>query len=69
MQLGDHTDILFNRGVLDLHMMVSLNGAERTEPQWMAMMLSAGFHVEKIAQTRCHFSIVKAVPIEPKYGS
>lgn len=62
-QLGDYTDALFNRGVLDLHMMVSLDGAERTEVQWRALLSDAGFALERIVRTRCPLSIIQAVPV------
>jgi hypothetical protein len=33
-------DPLFQRALLDIHMMVALNGAERTVPQWCAALRS-----------------------------
>jgi hypothetical protein len=33
----DFYDPLFQRGLLDVHMMVALHGAERTAPEWCAL--------------------------------
>ena len=63
VQLGDLSDGLFNRGELDIHMMISLEGAERSEAQWIVMLAAAGFRLDSITRTRCPFSIVKAVPV------
>ena len=61
-QMGDHFDVLFNRGVLDMHMMVSLDGAERSQAQWSALLATSGFRLDQIVRTRCTFSIIKAIP-------
>lgn len=34
--------------LLDLHMLALLGGRERTETQWRAMLVAAGFHLERV---------------------
>ena len=46
-QVSPAEDRLFQRPLLDLHMMVSLNGMERTLPQWHALLQASGFKLAR----------------------
>ena len=46
-QVSPAEDRLFQRALLDLHMMVSLNGMERTLPQWHALLQASGFRLAR----------------------
>ena len=63
VQLGVARDLVYYRAVLDLHMMVSLNGAERTTEQHSHLLAQASFRLQSITITRCIFSIITAVPV------
>ncbi|EIE23146.1 hypothetical protein COCSUDRAFT_66185 [Coccomyxa subellipsoidea C-169] len=58
----EFADPLFQRALLDVHMMVALNGAERTVAQWKQMLGEAGFTFARHIPTRSVFSIVEALP-------
>ena len=46
-QVSPAEDAMFLRALLDLHMMVSLDGCERTLPQWQVLLQAAGFSIHR----------------------
>jgi len=48
---------------LDLMMLVSAGGRERTEAEWRALLADAGFRVERIVPAGPGRSVVEAVPV------
>ncbi|BDA50119.1 Acetylserotonin O-methyltransferase [Coccomyxa sp. Obi] len=61
--IGDEFfDPLFQRAIFDVHMMVALNGVERTVTQWTDLLRTAGFSFVRNIQTRSVFTIVEAIP-------
>jgi hypothetical protein len=47
---------------VDLNMLVMTGGRERTEPEFRALLASAGFKVTRIVPTHAEVSIIEAVP-------
>jgi hypothetical protein len=47
---------------LDLMMLVSAGGCERTEPQWQTLLAEGGFHLERITAAAPANHIIEAVP-------
>jgi O-methyltransferase domain/Dimerisation domain len=47
---------------LDLMMLVSAGGRERTEPQWRALLAEGGFHLERITPAALANHLIEAVP-------
>lgn len=60
---NDFYDPLMTRAVLDVHMLVALNGAERTDKQWRDLLSKSGFAFHRMVPTRGVFSVVEALPI------
>ncbi|BDA50265.1 3'-hydroxy-N-methyl-(S)-coclaurine 4'-O-methyltransferase [Coccomyxa sp. Obi] len=58
----EFSDPLFQRALLDVHMMVVHNGAERTVTEWKGLLNAAGFSFGSHIPTRGVFSIVEAFP-------
>ena len=44
-------------------MQVSLDGAERTMEQWSVLLQATGFKINRIARSRCPFSVLEAKPV------
>jgi hypothetical protein len=59
----EFNDPLMTRGILDVHMLVALNGAERTQKQWKGLLSAAGFEFRQMVPTRGVFSVVEAIPV------
>lgn len=59
---NEFNDPLMMRAVLDMHMLVCLNGAERTDTQWKGLLSQAGFRFRRMVATRGVFSVVEALP-------
>jgi len=49
--------------MLDLHMMVMLNGIERTETEFRNLFSSAGFNLTQVIPTESGMSIIEGVPV------
>ena len=47
----------------DLHMMVMLNGIERTETEFRSLFSSAGFNLTQVIPTESGMSIIEGVPV------
>jgi SAM-dependent methyltransferase len=47
---------------LDLMMLVSAGGRERTEPQWRALLAEGGFHLERTTPAAPTSHLIEAVP-------
>ena len=47
----------------DLHMLVMLNGKERTALEWQALLNEAGFKLNKIYPTKGIQSIIETEPV------
>jgi hypothetical protein len=50
--------------LLDLEMLVSPGGAERTEEEYRALLAAAGFKLTRIVPTKTPFSIIEGVRSE-----
>lgn len=48
---------------IDLQMMVTTGGRERTETEHRALLAAAGFQVTKIIPTRSEMSVVECMPL------
>ncbi|EIE23271.1 S-adenosyl-L-methionine-dependent methyltransferase [Coccomyxa subellipsoidea C-169] len=59
---AEFSDPLFQRALLDVHMMVVHNGAERTVSEWKDILQKANFSFGRHIPTRGVFSIVEAFP-------
>ncbi|EIE20123.1 S-adenosyl-L-methionine-dependent methyltransferase [Coccomyxa subellipsoidea C-169] len=59
---AEFLDPLFRRALLDLHMMVVHDSAERTVPEWKDILQKASFSFGRHIPTRSVFSIVEAFP-------
>lgn len=53
----------FSGKLIDLHMLVTLGGCERTEAEYQKLFEAAGFSLSKIIPTRSNVSIIEGVPI------
>jgi hypothetical protein len=49
--------------VMDAHMMVLVNGKERSEQQWRALLETTGFKFIRAVPTRGVHMITEAVPV------
>ena len=52
-----------NGKLLDLQMLVQINGRERTQAEYEQLLKTAGFRLTKVFPTRSPLSIIEAVPI------
>lgn len=50
--------------LVDLEMLVSVDGKERTEAEFRALLRDAGFLLRRIVQTAAPLSVLEAIPIE-----
>lgn len=48
---------------IDLTMLFMLGGAERTEPEWRALLESTGFELVKVTKTGAMFDLLEARPV------
>ena len=48
---------------LDVHMLVMLDGKERTEAEFAAVLDAAGFQLTRVVGTKCPVSIFEGLPI------
>jgi ubiquinone/menaquinone biosynthesis C-methylase UbiE len=53
----------FSGKLIDLHMLVTLGGCERTADEYRGLFESAGFNLNKIIPTRSNVSIIEGIPI------
>jgi ubiquinone/menaquinone biosynthesis C-methylase UbiE len=53
----------FSGKLIDLHMLVTLGGCERTEAEYQELFEAAGFSLSKIIPTRSNVSIIEGLPI------
>jgi ubiquinone/menaquinone biosynthesis C-methylase UbiE len=53
----------FSGKLIDLHMLVTLGGCERTEAEYRGLFEAAGFSLNKIIPTRSNVSIIEGLPI------
>jgi hypothetical protein len=53
----------FSGKLIDLHMLVTLGGCERTAAEYQALFEAAGFSLGKIIPTRSNVSIIEGIPI------
>ena len=49
--------------MFDLHMMVMLNGIERTETEFRELFSTAGFNLTRLIPTESGMSIIEGVPL------
>lgn len=49
--------------MLDVHMMATTGGRERTEAEYRALLDAAGFRVTKVVPTQSRMSVVECVPV------
>ena len=49
--------------MLDVHMMATTGGRERTEAEYRALLDAAGFRVSKVVPTETEMSVVECVPV------
>jgi hypothetical protein len=49
--------------MLDVHMMATTGGRERTEAEYRALLDTAGFRVTKVVPTQSEMSVVECVPV------
>ena len=56
-------DQAFGTHLLDIHLMASCNGAQRSVQQFQLLLKKAGFHLKKLTPTRSPFCIVEGLPI------
>ena len=49
--------------ILDVHMMATTGGRERTESEYRALLDAAGFRVSKILPTQSEMNVVECVPM------
>jgi hypothetical protein len=54
-------DPVFQRGIMDLHMMSALHAKERTAEEWASMVGQAGFKLKGVVPTRGLFSVMECV--------
>jgi hypothetical protein len=54
-------DPVFQRGVMDLHMMCALGAKERTAEEWAGLVGQAGFKLKAVVPTRGLFSVMECV--------
>jgi hypothetical protein len=54
---------------LDIHMLVSAGGRERTRAEYAALLNEAGFRLERVVPTAAGPSIVEAVPVKICLGT
>lgn len=52
-----------NGKILDLQMLVQINGRERTKEEYCQLLKAAGFELTKVFATRSPLSIIEAIPI------
>lgn len=51
--------------LIDLEMLVNLDGKERTEAQFRGLLASAGFTLKRVVQTAGVISVLEAAPVGP----
>jgi predicted transcriptional regulator len=57
-------DANFHPGkLIDIEMLVFLEGKERTEPEWRKLLEGGGFHVTRIVETKSPLNLIEAVPV------
>ncbi len=54
-------DPVFQRGIMDLHMMCALQAKERTAEEWAGLVGQAGFRLKAVVPTRGLFSVMECV--------
>ena len=53
----------FSGKLIDLHMLVTLGGCERTEAEYRSLFKAASFQLTKIVSTRSNVSIIEGIPM------
>ena len=48
--------------LIDIEMMAFLQGRERTEPEWRALLSAAGFKLNRVIYTKSPLDLIEAVP-------
>lgn len=48
--------------LIDIEMMAFLQGKERTEPEWRALLSGAGFKLSRVIHTKSPLDLIEAVP-------
>ena len=48
--------------LIDIEMLVFLQGKERTEPEWRALLSGAGFRLNRIIETKSPLNLIEALP-------
>lgn len=56
------TDPTFNF-LLDVGMMIAVDGKERTEQEFSSMLQQTGFHMKRVHHTRGIYEVIEAVPV------
>lgn len=49
--------------LIDIEMMTFLQGQERTEPEWRALLSGAGFKLNRVIYTKSPLDLIEAVPV------
>ena len=53
----------FSGKLIDLHMLVTLGGCERTEAEYRSLLKAASFQLTKIVSTHSNVSIIEGIPM------